>query len=395
MYSQTVVCSITRECCFFKGERSCGRLAGGVAHDYNNMLAVIFINIELAKKYLSPHGAGMESLLEIQKAAERSRDITRQLLAFSRKQLIRPQETDLNAIIGSLGKSLSRLIGEDIELRFALKSAIGKILIDPSQIDQVLVNLVVNARDAMPNGGKLSIETSTFHADEAYCRTHVDCRPGRYVRLTIADDGVGIDQETLSHIFEPFFTTKDVGQGTGLGLAMVYGIVRQNGGMINVYSEIGSGTVFHVCFPEIETEALEPVEPCRTDIPHGSASILLVEDDDMLRSSTAKALLGLGYRITAAAAPHEALQYAGSEAIHLDLVLSDIVMPKMNGAQLSGKISALRPGIKTLFMSGYTADVIDRKGILEPDVDFIQKPFSIPALARKIDEILNCPSPQK
>jgi len=366
---------------------SVGRLAGGVAHDFNNMLAIIFISLELIKMKLSPADPLHDQLDEILQAATRTRDITRQLLAFSRKQVIAPQVLDLNGIIANAEKTLARLIGEDISLRFIPDPSLGKIKIDPSQIDQVLMNLAVNARDAMPDGGKLTIETSNAEFDDAYCRLHAGFQPGRYVQLSVGDEGVGISAEIRDHIFEPFFTTKEVGRGTGLGLAMIYGIVQQNQGFISVYSEVGIGTIFKLFFPRVDGESAA-VEPVQEKAAHGNGSILLVEDDAMLCRVTKATLEKLGYTVTAALSPEEALRIAGDSNAHFDLLLTDVIMPGMNGVQMSDRIIALRADIKVLFMSGYTSDAIVKRDALDEGVHFIQKPFTVNALSVKLASIL-------
>lgn len=369
---------------------SVGRLAGGIAHDYNNMLAVIFISLELIKTELSPDSPLLEPLQEIERAAVRSRDITRQLLAFSRKQVIAPKPTDLNSLIPEMLKSLSRLLGEDIEMRFNLQHGLGRIMVDPSQIDQILVNMSVNARDAMPHGGKLTFETANVDLDEDYCRLRPDSRPGRYVRLSISDNGVGIDKEALANIFEPFFTTKDVGQGTGLGLATVFGIVKQNDGFIEVTSEVGSGTSFRIYIPRM-AESEEVQEEVSEDVPvtRGTESILLVEDDEMLCEVTQKTLETFGYKVLAVSSPVKAIDIISRKEIQIDLLLTDVVMPGMNGAQMRDRILAVKPDLKVLFMSGYTSDAIVHRGVLDEGIAFIQKPFKIQELARKVRHILD------
>lgn len=369
---------------------SVGRLAGGVAHDFNNMLAVIFFSLALIKNRMRDNDPIMESLIEIEKAAVRSRDITRQLLAFSRKQLIAPKPCDLNALVSELQKSLSRLIGEDIELKVVLQEGLGKVLIDPSQVDQILVNLAVNARDAMPAGGRLTIETANVELDEEYCAMHAEyCRPGKYIRLVVCDTGIGMDKETLAFIFEPFFTTKEIGKGTGLGLATVFGIVKQNNGFVNAYSNPGQGTEFRIYLPRIFVDEISEV-PRYDDIPApGKESILLVEDDDLLQRATKKTLEKLGYSVVAADSPFHAVHLINKGLPEFDLLLTDVVMPGMNGAELRNRVVAARPGIKVLFMSGYTSDSIVQREVLDDGIEFIQKPFSVPAFARKIRDVLD------
>lgn len=361
-----------------------GQLAGGVAHDFNNMLSVILGYSELIKSKLPAENPLLKDVLEIEKAAIHSRDITRQLLAFSRKQIISPKTIDLNSLITQTQKTLSRLIGEDIHLRFLPGKNLGEVRFDPSQMDQILVNLAVNARDAMPDGGMLTIETANIYLDEDYCRLHIECRPGRYVLMMMSDDGIGMEKQVLSHIFEPFFTTKEVGKGTGLGLATVYGIVRQNGGYIEVYSELGQGTTFKIYIPRImeKDEVREKSE--EASLVSGSGTVLLVEDDDMVRRMTSAMLKKIGYNVVAAQTPMDALSFCEKEDVCIDILLTDVVMPEMSGKELRDKIKRILPNIKVLFMSGYTADVILHHGVMDDGVYFVQKPFSLNDLARKI-----------
>jgi two-component system cell cycle sensor histidine kinase/response regulator CckA len=365
-----------------------GRLAGGVAHDFNNMLTVILGYAELIKARLPHDDPLSKDVSEIQKAAGHSRDITRQLLAFSRKQMIAPRLMNLNEVIANTKEALARLIGEDVDLRFHPAPDLWEIRFDPSQVDQILVNLAVNARDAMPGGGALTIETANVRLDESYCRERLDCTPGPYVFLGVSDDGVGMDKETLSHLFEPFFTTKEVGQGMGLGLAPVYGIVKQNGGIINVYSEPGQGTTFKIYFPavaqkdEIGEKADEPAMAA------SSGTILLVEDDAMVREMTATMLQAIGYTVHVAETASDALSLCEKGGARIDLLITDVVMPGMSGVELRDRIEAVRPGIKVLFTSGYTSSIIVQRGMLEDRVHFLQKPFSIKHLARKVREAL-------
>ena len=361
-----------------------GQLAGGVAHDFNNMLSVILGYLELIKSGLSAGNPLLKDVLEIERAASHSRDITRQLLAFSRKQIIAPKTIDLNKLITQTEKTLSRLIGEDIHLRFLPENHLGKVRFDLSQMDQILVNLAVNARDAMPDGGMLTIDTSKVTLDEDYCRLHIECRPGHYVLMTVSDNGTGMEKETLSRIFEPFFTTKEVGKGTGLGLATIYGIVKQNGGYINVYSEPGKGTTFKIYIPRImeEDEVIEKTE--EVSLASGSETVLLVEDDDMVRRMTSAMLKKIGYKVVTAETPLEALSFCEKKDKHIDILLTDVVMPEMSGKDLRDKIKAMRPDIKVLYMSGYTADIILHHGVIDKGVYFVQKPFSLNDLSRKI-----------
>ena len=367
---------------------SVGRLAGGVAHDFNNMLAIIFIALELARMNLAENDPVREQLSDIEKAAAHSRDITRQLLAFSRKQLISPRCCNLNAIIAALEKSLGRLIGEDVELRFYPDPELGSVSIDPSQMDQILVNLAVNARDALPHGGKLTIATENVSFDEDYSAEHPDVRPGRYVMLSVSDDGTGMDSETLTHIFEPFFTTKEVGKGTGLGLAMIYGIVKQNNGFINVYSEVGQGTSFKLYFPRQDEEIPLRAEQESAPLEKAEGSVLLVEDDELLCRVTTATLQMFGYTVTAVHSPREALNLFERECPNFSLLLTDVVMPGMNGRELAERIAEKCPGLRALYMSGYTEDAVIHRGVLEEGMHFLQKPFSVKELAGKIREVM-------
>ncbi len=365
-----------------------GRLAGGVAHDFNNMLSVILGYVDLAKLRLAKQHPVLKDIAEIEKAAVRSRDITTQLLAFSRKQVIEPKIIDLNDLVAHTEKALIRLIGEDIELKVLTEKHLWAILFDPSQIEQILINLAVNARDAMPDGGKLTIETTNLVLDDFYCKNHVDSRPGSYVRLTVSDNGTGMDKDTLEHIFEPFFTTKDVGKGTGLGLATVYGIVKQNNGFINVYSEPANGTTFSIYLPRT-TEAKEAQEASEDELPPtGAGNILLVEDDEMVLQITRGMLESIGYSVTAVGAPGDALSLFEKLESPVDLVITDVVMPAMSGKELRNKLLEIRPETKVLFMSGYTADVIAHHGVLEEGVHFLQKPFTIKSLAGKVSDVM-------
>jgi len=367
---------------------SVGRLAGGVAHDFNNMLGVIVGYAELIKSELAADDPLLKDVLEIEKAANHSRDVTRQLLAFSRKQLIEPRPLDLNNLINNTKKTLSRLIGEDIELCFNPGEDLWKINFDPSQVDQILINLAVNARDAMLNGGKLTIETANVQLDEAYCREHLADTPGDYVMLSVKDSGVGMDKETLSHAFEPFFTTKEVGKGTGLGLSTIYGIIKQNGGSIHVYSEPARGTAFKIYIPRKMQEDEIAATTEDSLVISGSETILLVEDEDMVRDMTTAMLEKIGYSVRVAETPQEALLFCENNDIPIDLLITDVVMPEMNGTELRDRIKAIRPGIKVLFMSGYTSNVIGHHGVLDKGVHFVQKPFGLKGLARKVRDAI-------
>ncbi len=371
-----------------------GRLAGGVAHDYNNMLGVIMGYTELALEKLAPENPVRPDLEEVMSAALRSKDITRQLLAFSRQQTIAPRLLDLNATVESMLKMLRRLIGEDIDLAWLPGSRVWPVFLDPSQLDQILVNLCVNARDAIADVGKVTIETGTKTFDDAYCAAHAEFVPGDYVLLSVSDDGCGMDKKTQELLFEPFFTTKKVGKGTGLGLATVFGIVRQNEGFINVYSEPGQGTTFRIYLPRHHVAA-EPDRPKATARPdaRGDETVLLVEDEPSILRMTTKMLERLGYRVLKAGTPQEALRLAETHAGGIDLLMTDVVMPTMNGRELSGRLQGFCPNLKVLFMSGYTANVIAHHGVLDEGVQFIQKPFSKPDLAAKVREVLDAVDP--
>jgi len=368
---------------------SVGRLAGGVAHDFNNMLGVILGNAELAMKEVGPAHPLRKDLEEIHKAAERSADLTRQLLAFARKQTVAPRVLDLNETVGRMLTMLQRLVGEDIDLIWMPGRDLWQVRIDPAQVDQIMMNLAVNARDAIAGVGKISIETGNVIADAAYCVAHVGIVPGEYVILALSDNGSGMDRETLTNIFEPFFTTKE-GKGTGLGLATVYGIVKQNNGVISVYSEPGKGTTFKICLPRYAGKtARDAAGEATASATGGPETVLLVEDEAMLLK-LAKTMLGkLGYSVLSASTPVEAIRLAREHTGTIHLLLTDVVMPEMNGRDLARQLLSLSPGLKCLFMSGYTANVIASHGVLEEGVHFIQKPFSLHDLAAKLREVLD------
>ena len=368
---------------------SVGRLAGGVAHDFNNMLGVIIGHAEMALLQLEPSHAINDDLREVLKAAERSADLTRQLLAFARKQTVAPKVLDLNATVEGMLKMLRRLIGEDIDLAWRPAGDLWPIKMDPSQIDQILANLSVNARDAIAGVGKVTIETDNRVFDEASCTRDSRYQPGEYVHLAVSDNGCGMAPETLEHLFEPFFTTKSVGKGTGLGLATVYGIVKQNEGFINVYSEPGQGTTFSIFLPR-HVGKRAGAQTASADGPplRGSETILLVEDAPAILKMATRMLERQGYRVLAAATPGEALRLAERHGGDIHLVLTDVVMPEMNGRDLVSNLLDLYPNLKRLFMSGYTADVIAHHGVLDPGVHFIHKPFTMKDLAAKLREAL-------
>lgn len=366
-----------------------GQLAGGVAHDFNNLLMVIQGNSDVMLDHLDPGAPQRKNVDEIQKAARRASSLTRQLLAFSRMQVLNSKILDLNAVVAETGKMLRRLIGEDIELAMVPGSGLVNVKADQSQIEQVILNLAVNARDAMPRGGKLTIETSLVEVDEDYSHQHPAMRPGKYVLLTVTDTGIGMDAQTQARIFEPFFTTKELGKGTGLGLASVYGIVKQSGGWIWVYSEPEQGTVFKVYLPQV-SEVAETTEQreARPAPPRGTETILLVEDEDSIRELTSETLGRNGYTVLVAKDGLEALQIAERYQGTIDLLVTDVVMPKMGGRELADRLTDLRPQIKPLFMSGYAEHRGAAHAVLDRHAPCLQKPFSINTLLHKMREVL-------
>ncbi|MCA1795561.1 MAG: response regulator, partial [Desulfobacteraceae bacterium] len=369
---------------------SVGRLAGGVAHDFNNMLGVILGHTELALMQADENHDLYSDLKEIQKAAERSADITKQLLAFARKQTISPRQLDLNDTVESMLNMLHRLIGEDIDLVWQPSAHQWPVKIDPTQIDQILANLCVNARDAISGVGKLTIETGRKTFDEEYCNEHAGFIPGDFVLLAVSDNGCGMDKETLDNLFEPFFTTKEVGKGTGLGLATIYGIVKQNNGFINVYSEPGQGSSFKIYLPRlVDNEETDKAVPEKKAAIGGTETILLVEDELTILRMTRMMLERKGYSVLPAATPAEAIDLAKTYADKIHLLMTDVVMPEMNGRDLAGQITALYPDIKLLFMSGYTSNVIAHQGVLDDGVAFIQKPFSMADMTAKVREVVD------
>ena len=369
---------------------SVGRLAGGVAHDFNNMLGVILGHTELALLKTDEDNELVSDLNEIQKAAQRSVSITKQLLAFARKQTISPKKIDLNYTVESMFNMLRRLIGEDIDLVWQPASQLWPVKMDPSQIDQILVNLCVNARDSISGVGKLTIKTGKKTFDEAYCKEHPGFITGDFVLLAVSDNGCGMDKDTLDNLFEPFFTTKDVGKGTGLGLATIYGIVNQNNGSINVYSEPDQGSTFKIYLPRLVTEEnADKAVPEKNTAAGGTETILLVEDEPTILRMAQVMLERKGYSVLSAATPAEAIDLAKAHADKIHLLMSDVVMPEMNGRELAGQITALYPDIRLLFMSGYTADVIAHQGVLDDGVAFIQKPFSMEDMMAKVREVLD------
>jgi PAS domain S-box-containing protein len=367
-----------------------GRLAGGIAHDFNNLLTVIKGYSELLLIKLKEGDPLKGNIEEIHRASQRATDLTRQLLAFSRRQILAFKVLDLNTILQDMDKMLHRLIGEDIELVYLLSDHLGKVRTDPGQIEQVILNLAVNARDAMPSGGKLTIETANLELDETYAHTHVEMKPGPYVMLSVSDTGCGMSPEVKEHLFEPFFTTKEKGKGTGLGLSTVYGIVKQSEGDVWVYSEPGQGTTFKIYLPRVEEEASAlPHGDDKDSLPWGRETVLLVEDELSVRGLAVQVLRENGYNLLEAANGIEALRMAQEYAGEIHLLLTDVVMPQMGGKELADRLKPLRPDIKVLFTSGYTDNAIVHHGVLEPGIDFLQKPFSPVTLAQKVRKVLD------
>jgi PAS domain S-box-containing protein len=367
-----------------------GKLAGGVAHDFNNLLTAITCHSELSLRRLGRNDPLCRNIEAIKKASERAAALTHQLLAFSRKQVLQLKVLDLNDVVVETNKLLRRLIGEDVDLLTVLEPTLGQIKADPGQIGQVLMNLSVNARDAMPHGGKLTIETTNVYIDEEYARRHVSINAGWYVMLKISDTGCGMDADTQKRIFEPFFTTKEVGKGTGLGLSTVYGIVKQSGGSIWVYSEVGVGTTFKIYLPRTDRvfENLE-VTSDRDESPVGTETVLLVEDEEMVRDMAHEILRMSGYQVLEAKHGREALSVCEQHDGPIHLMLTDVVMPQMSGRELAERLVPLRPGLRVLYMSGYTDDAIVHHGVLDKGMAFIEKPFTPNALARKVREALD------
>ena len=367
-----------------------GQLAGGVAHDFNNLLTAINGYSSLALQRLEDDHPIKPYIEEVKKAGDRAANLTRQLLAFGRKQILQPRPLKLNSVISDMNKLLRRLIGENIQLAAKLNSDLGRVMADPGQIEQVLVNLVVNARDAMPRGGNLTIETKNVELDEEYGSKHVGVPPGNYVLLAVSDNGEGMSEEVRLRIFEPFFTTKEKDKGTGLGLSTVYGIVKQSGGNIWVYSEPGKGTTFKVYLPLVESEIPAPIEKVAEAVPvGGTETILLVEDEEVVRGLARRVLEQAGYSVVEASRAHEALRFCEEHAAEVDLLLTDVVMPEMSGKELADRVKSHRPDLKMLFMSGYTDEAIVHHGVLDSSVEFIQKPFTPSGLIKKVRDILD------
>ena len=367
-----------------------GRLAGGIAHDFNNLLTAILGSVDFLRRALGPEHPEHAETEEIQKAAVRAADLTRQLLAFSRQQVLAPKVLELDGLVTNLEKMMRRLIGEDVELRFVALAPRAAVRADPGQLEQVIVNLVVNARDAMPRGGRLTIETASVDLDAAYAWEHGTVEPGRYVMLAVTDTGVGIDRAAQARLFEPFFTTKEFGKGTGLGLATVYGIVKQSGGYIWVYSEPGQGATFKVYLPRVE-QAGEPVaapQPPARPL-GGTETILLAEDEAAVRNLARRVLEKHGYKLLLAATGRDGVRLAEEHGSPIDLLVTDVVMPEMGGRELAQRLTTRQPSLKVLYLSGYTDDAIVHHGVLDAGVAFLQKPFKPDELVRKIREVLD------
>jgi signal transduction histidine kinase len=369
-----------------------GRLAGGVAHDFNNLLTVISGYTDLSMRDM-PDGPARDGLEQVQKAAGRAGELTRQLLAFGRRQVLAPAVLDLNAIVADIERMLRRLIGEDVEFVTSLAPGLDAVRADHSQIEQVIVNLAVNARDAMPRGGRLVIETGNVDLDGAYAQSHVGVAPGPHVMLAVSDTGIGMNQATLEHLFEPFFTTKAPGAGTGLGLATVHGIVTQSGGTIWVYSEPDRGTTFRVYLPRAEASPAAGVAVGPAPAAGGTETILLVEDDDAIRLLARRVLDTRGYVVLEASNGQVALDIARTTRRPIDLLIADVILPNLPGADVAAEVTRLHPGARVLFVSGYTAKAIRHHGVLDAGVSFLEKPFTVAGLAAKVREVLDAPAP--
>ena len=371
-----------------------GQFAGGIAHDFSNLLTVIIGFGELLRTKMPAESPYQEAVQQICLAGESAASLSRQLLAFSRRQIIAPKELDLNEVVEQFGKMLRRVIGEDVNLVLTLAPGLGIVKADPGQIEQIVMNLGTNGRDAMPGGGDLAIATSNVVLDEAYVQTHPAAKAGSFVQLTVTDTGSGMDPATRARIFEPFFTTKEVGRGTGLGLPAVYGIVTQSGGSIDVSSKVGHGTTVTVYFPRVvaPVSRADPLRPS-IELPRGTETILVLEDDQRLRKLVRIILEGSGYTVLEADRAERALSIAGAPEQSIDLLLSDVVLPDVGGRQVAENLLAIRPGLKVLFMSGYTDDIVLRQGVQEAAINFIPKPLTPASLAQKVREVLDSPKP--
>jgi len=369
-----------------------GRLAGGIAHDFNNLIMVIASYAELALDAAPPDAALRQDLQEIYKASARAAELTRQLLAFSRRQMLRPRLIDLNALVGGIERMLERLLGEDVQLEFVQGAGLGLTRADPGQIEQVLMNLAVNSRDAMPDGGKLTIRTANVVLDSDFASRHPGTSPGVFVKISVSDTGTGMDAATQARIFEPFFTTKGPGKGTGLGLAMAYGIVKQSGGSIRCESEVGIGTTFEIFLPrEVSARAMEIRAAGATPRVTGRETILLVEDEEAVRNVTRRILVAAGYQVLAAPGGAEALKLWAEHKDQVSLLLTDVVMPGMSGRELADRLLAMSEDLKILYMSGYTDEAIVHRGVLDPGTNFIGKPFNTEALLGRVRSALDAP----
>jgi two-component system cell cycle sensor histidine kinase/response regulator CckA len=369
-----------------------GRLAGGIAHDFNNVLSVILSYGDMMLAEMKPDDRMRSDVEEIHRAGRRAADLTRQLLTFSRQQVLEPKVLDLNEVLLRMDRMLQRILGADVDLVSLPAPSLGRVRVDPTSIEQVIMNLVVNARDAMPTGGKLTLETGNVVLDETYARDHVDVQPGAYVMFAATDTGTGMDRATLARIFEPFFTTKEKGKGTGLGLSTVFGIVKQSSGSVWVYSEVGKGTSFKVYLPRVDApvQASLSVPPSQATT-RGNETILLVEDDDQVRTVAVGILRRNGYHVIEARSAGEALLHAERHSGVIHLLLTDVVMPYMSGPELARRLASASPDMKVVCMSGYTDESIVRHGVLEAPFAFIQKPLTPEALTRKVRDVLDAP----
>lgn len=374
----------------FQKMESIGRLAGGVAHDFNNILTAIGGYAEIAQRSAADNPKVLSALHEINVAADRAAALTRQLLAFSRKQLVAPQIVGINSVVSNLDQMLRRIIGEHIELILSLDPSAGNVEVDTHHLEQVIMNLVVNGRDAMPKGGAITIQTANLDVDAEYSRTHIGLKPGAYVLLSVADTGIGMDQATQSKIFEPFFTTKEMGKGTGLGLAMVYGIVKQSGGDVHLYSEVGHGTIFKIYLPRIKGPVSSAIKKEVSVISlKGTETILLAEDEDLVRKFTVHVLTEEGYKVLPARNGAQALALLKDHSGKIDLLLTDTIMPGMSGQDLVKQASASHPAIKVIYMSGYTNMVLSKDDTRKTDFHFVEKPFTPDTLLKKIRSVLD------